>query len=137
MQLLRSSGLALTGLDIGMRESWTEWLRRTPKMRSRVAEVYDGATATRLGLYSGNVAVQIHCGSRGLGHQICEDYVSRFQKTARDYGIELPDRELVCAPFDSTEGQEYFRAMACAANFAFANRQLLAHMILPRCDRPF
>jgi tRNA-splicing ligase RtcB len=95
----------------------------------KVAEVYDGPSAARLGIYSGNVAVQIHCGSRGLGHQICEDYVSRFQKTARDYGIELPDRELVCAPFDSREGQEYFRAMACAANFAFANRQLLAHMI--------
>jgi tRNA-splicing ligase RtcB len=95
----------------------------------RVAEVYDQATATSLGIYLGNVAVQIHCGSRGLGHQICEDYVSRFQKTARDYGIELPDRELVCAPFDSREGQEYFHAMACAANFAFANRQLLAHMI--------
>ncbi len=95
----------------------------------RVAEVYDGATAARLGIYEDNVAVQIHCGSRGLGHQICEDYVSRFQKTARDYGIELPDRELVCAPFDSKDGQEYFRAMACAANFAFANRQLLAHLI--------
>ncbi len=94
-----------------------------------IAEVYDQATAARLGLYSGSVAVQIHCGSRGLGHQICEDYVSRFQKTARDYGIELPDRELVCAPFDSREGQEYFHAMACAANFAFANRQFLANMI--------
>ena len=95
----------------------------------KIAEVFDQATAARLGLYSGNVAVQIHCGSRGLGHQVCEDYVGRFQKTARDYGIELPDRELVCAPFDSKEGQEYFHAMACAANFAFANRQLLAHMI--------
>ena len=95
----------------------------------RVTEVYDQPTAARLGIYAGNVAVQIHCGSRGLGHQVCEDYVSRFQKTAQDYGIELPDRELVCAPFDSKEGKEYFRAMACAANFAFANRQLLAHMI--------
>ncbi len=95
----------------------------------RVTEVYDGPTAARLGIYLANVAVQIHCGSRGLGHQICEDYVSRFQKTTRDYGIELPDRELVCAPFDSREGHEYFCAMACAANFAFANRQLLAHLI--------
>ncbi len=95
----------------------------------KVAEVYDDAAAARLGIYSGNIAVQIHCGSRGLGHQICEDYVSRFQKTARDYGIELPDRQLVCAPFDSKDGQEYFHAMACAANFAFANRQLLACMI--------
>jgi tRNA-splicing ligase RtcB len=55
--------------------------------------------------------------------------VGRFQKTVKDYGITLPDRELVCAPFESSEGQEYFRAMACAANFAFANRQLLAHLI--------
>jgi tRNA-splicing ligase RtcB len=95
----------------------------------KVCEVYDQATAARLGIYLGNVAVQIHCGSRGLGHQVCEDYVSRFQKTVQDYGITLPDRELVCAPFDSKEGQEYFHAMVCAANFAFANRQLLAHLI--------
>jgi tRNA-splicing ligase RtcB (3'-phosphate/5'-hydroxy nucleic acid ligase) len=65
----------------------------------------------------------------GLGHQICEDYVSRFQKNGPEYGITLPDCELVCAPFDSSEGQEYFHAMACAANFAFANRQLLTHLI--------
>jgi len=95
----------------------------------RVADVYDPAAAARLGIYSNNVAVQIHCASRGLVHQVCEDYVSRFQKTARDYNIELPDRELVCVPFGSPEGQEYFHAMACAANFAFANRQLLAHLI--------
>ncbi|MBZ5680489.1 MAG: RtcB family protein [Acidobacteriia bacterium] len=95
----------------------------------KVAEVYDQPTAARLGIFSGNVAVQIHCGSRGLGHQVCEDYVSRFQKAVQDYGIILPDRELVCAPLDSHEGQEYFHAMACAANFAFANRQLLTHMI--------
>jgi tRNA-splicing ligase RtcB (3'-phosphate/5'-hydroxy nucleic acid ligase) len=95
----------------------------------RVTEVYDLPTAARLGIYVGNVAVQIHCGSRGFGHQVCEDYVSRFQKTVRDFEIDLPDRELVCAPFGSKEGQEYFHAMACAANFAFANRQLLAHMI--------
>jgi tRNA-splicing ligase RtcB len=95
----------------------------------KVAEIYDEATAARLGIYSGNVTVQIHCGSRGFGHQVCEDYVSRFQKAVQDYGITLPDRELVCVPFDSPEGQEYFHAMACAANFAFANRQLLTHMI--------
>jgi len=100
----------------------------------RVAEVYDDITAARLRIYSGNIAVQIHCGSRGLGHQICEDYVSRFQKTAQDYRIELPDCELVCAPFNSKEGQEYFCAMACAAHFAFANRQLLAHMIRQSFD---
>ena len=95
----------------------------------RIAEVYDQAIAARLNICQDNITVQIHCGSRGLGHQICEDYVSRFQQSVHDYGITLPDRELVCVPFDSDEGQEYFRAMACAANFAFANRQLLAHLI--------
>ena len=95
----------------------------------KVAEIYDQTIAARLGIATGNVALQIHCGSRGLGHQVCGDYVSQFQKAVRDYGITLPDRELVCAPFDSKEGQEYFHAMACAANFAFANRQLLTHMI--------
>jgi tRNA-splicing ligase RtcB (3'-phosphate/5'-hydroxy nucleic acid ligase) len=95
----------------------------------RIAEVYDPAIAARLNIYQDSIAVQIHCGSRGLGHQVCEDYVSRFQKSVHEFGITLPDRELVCVPFDSNEGQEYFRAMACAANFAFANRQLLAHLI--------
>lgn len=101
----------------------------------RIAEVYDQPIATRLNIYQDGIAVQIHCGSRGLGHQVCEDYVSRFQKSVHDYGITLPDRELVCVPFDSDEGQEYFRAMACAANFAFANRQLLAHLIRQSFDQ--
>lgn len=95
----------------------------------RVAVVYDGETADRLGLFPGQVVAQIHCGSRGLGHQVCTDYVSRFQQTVREYGIELPDRELVCAPFDSKPGQDYVQAMACAANYAFANRQVLAYHI--------
>lgn len=95
----------------------------------RVTTVYDKEAARRLGLFPEQVVVQIHCGSRGLGHQVCEDYVSRFQKTVQEYGIQLPDRELVCAPFDSPEGQDYFRAMTAAANFAFANRQVLAHLI--------
>lgn len=95
----------------------------------RVAEVYDGDTADRLGLFPNQVVAQIHCGSRGLGHQVCTDYVSRFQQTIHSYHIELPDRELVCAPFESPEGQEYAQAMAAAANFAFCNRQILAHHI--------
>jgi tRNA-splicing ligase RtcB len=98
----------------------------------RVAEVFDEEAAERLKLFPDQVVVQIHCGSRGFGHQVCEDYVGRFQTTVRDYGIELPDRELVCAPFESDEGQQYFRALACAANFAFANRQVLTHRI--RCS---
>ncbi|MFB3918263.1 MAG: RtcB family protein [Terriglobales bacterium] len=95
----------------------------------RVAAVYDDTAADRLGLFATQVVVQIHCGSRGFGHQVCTDYVSRFQQTVREYEIELPDRELACAPFSSPEGQDYFRAMTCAANFAFANRQVLAHHI--------
>jgi tRNA-splicing ligase RtcB len=78
-------------------------------------------------LVQGNLALQIHCGSRGFGHQVCTDYVSSFQKAVKKYGINLPDRELVCAPLDSPEGQDYLAAMRCAANYAFANRQLLAH----------
>jgi len=94
-----------------------------------VAEVYDAAIADRLGLFAEQVVVQIHCGSRGLGHQVCTDYVNDFQRAVREYQIELPDRELVCAPLNSPEGQTYFKGMAAAANFAFANRQILAYHI--------
>ena len=94
-----------------------------------VEQVFDTEAAEVLGLYPGQVVVQIHCGSRGFGHQVCTDYVSSFQSTVRKYGIRLPDRELVCAPFDSPEGRAYLAAMACAANYAFANRQVLAHLV--------
>jgi tRNA-splicing ligase RtcB (3'-phosphate/5'-hydroxy nucleic acid ligase) len=93
----------------------------------RVASLYDEKVADVLGLFLNQVVAQIHCGSRGLGHQVCQDYVDRFQSVVREYEIELPDRELVCAPYSSPEGQDYARAMAAAANFAFANRQVLAH----------
>jgi tRNA-splicing ligase RtcB len=79
-----------------------------------------------MGLEEGNLVVQIHCGSRGFGHQICTDYVDDFQKVIHKYGIKLADRELVCAPMNSPEGQAYMSAMRCAANYAFANRQILA-----------
>ena len=94
-----------------------------------VDEVYDETAATRMGLSPGRVVAQIHCGSRGFGHQVCTDYVARFQRVVHQYGIELPDRELVCAPLSSPEGQDYLAAMKGAANFAFANRQLLTHLI--------
>jgi len=89
--------------------------------------VFDEEVADAFGLWPGQVVLQIHCGSRGFGHQICTDYVQRLQKAIHAYGIALPDRELVCAPFDSPEGQDYFGAMVCAANYAWANRQLLTH----------
>jgi tRNA-splicing ligase RtcB (3'-phosphate/5'-hydroxy nucleic acid ligase) len=92
-----------------------------------IETIFDPDSAAVFGLREGCLAVSIHCGSRGLGHQVCTDYVQDFQSAVRRYGIELPDRELVCAPMDSPEGQAYLGAMRAAANFAFANRQLLAH----------
>ena len=92
-----------------------------------VEEIFDAEAAAVMGLEPGCLAVQIHCGSRGFGHQICTDYVHDFQWAVINYGIKLPDRELVCAPFDSSEGQAYLAAMKAAANYAFTNRQALAY----------
>lgn len=94
-----------------------------------VDEISDAESAEQVGLFPGQVVVQIHSGSRGFGHQICTDYVHRFQPLVHQYGIELPDRELVCAPLDSPEGQDYLSAMKAAANYAFTNRQVLTHHI--------
>jgi tRNA-splicing ligase RtcB len=92
-----------------------------------VDQIFDPQAAQVMGLQEGHLVVQIHCGSRGFGHQICSDYVQEFQGAVKRYGIHLPDRELVCAPLDSPEGQSYLGAMRSAANYAFANRQVLAH----------
>lgn len=94
-----------------------------------VRDVFDADAADAFGLRPNQVVVFIHCGSRGFGHQICTDYVRSFQKAVHDYDIQLPDRELVCAPLGSEEGQSYLKAMRGAANFAFANRQVLAHQV--------
>jgi len=91
----------------------------------QVEEVYDESTADVLGLYPGQVTVSIHTGSRGLGYQVCDDYLKVMLKAARKYGITLPDRQLCCAPLQSDEARSYLAAMACAANFAFANRQMI------------
>jgi tRNA-splicing ligase RtcB len=92
-----------------------------------VSEVYDPAGAKAIGLAPGQVTVIVHTGSRGFGHQICDDYLKRMVRAAERYGIELPDRQLCCAPLGSSEAKSYFGAMACAANFAFANRQIITH----------
>jgi tRNA-splicing ligase RtcB len=92
-----------------------------------IAEIYNKQAARAMGLYAGEIAVQIHTGSRGFGHQICTDYVRRLQGSIYKFGIDLPDKQLVCAPIDSPEGQDYLGAMRCGANFAFLNRQLLAN----------
>lgn len=91
-----------------------------------VEEIYDPEVARAFGLRENQVVVQIHCGSRGFGHQICDDYVKSLQTAVQKYGISIPDRELVCAPIDSPEGRAYYGAMACAVNYAFVNRQVLA-----------
>ncbi len=93
-----------------------------------VDEVFDAEGAAQMGLdEAGRVVVWIHCGSRGLGHQVCDDYVKVMNAAMRDYEIVLPDRQLACAPVDSAEGRDYMAALRCAANFAWANRQCIAH----------
>jgi tRNA-splicing ligase RtcB len=92
-----------------------------------VEQIFDSQAAQAMGLQEGCLAVMIHCGSRGFGHQVCTDYVKEFQEAVRRYGIHLPDRELVCAPMDTPEGKAYLGAMRSAGNYAFANRQVLAH----------
>jgi tRNA-splicing ligase RtcB len=91
-----------------------------------VEKIFDEKTAKKFGLFSGQAVVLIHTGSRGLGHQIATDYIKIMMKALPKYGIILPDRELSCVPFNSKEGQDYFKAMSAGANFAWANRQLIA-----------
>jgi tRNA-splicing ligase RtcB len=92
-----------------------------------VEEIFDEKAAAVFGLEKGQVAVLIHSGSRGLGYQICDDYLAVMMKRIGSLGFALPDRQLACAWIDSKEGQDYLAAMACAANYAWANRQLLMH----------
>ena len=92
-----------------------------------VAEIFDERVAERFGLRRDQITVMIHSGSRGLGHQVCDDHLRVMIAATRKYGIELPDRQLCCAPLGSPEGQRYLAAMAAAANFAFANRQVMTH----------
>jgi tRNA-splicing ligase RtcB len=92
--------------------------------------IYDKELAAKLGIdRPGQIVVTIHCGSRGFGHQVATDYLKVFAAALKKYGIEVRDKELACAPFSSPEGQDYFKAMACAANNAFANRQVIAHRV--------
>ncbi len=93
-----------------------------------IEEIFNEKIAYDLGFFKGQIFVMIHTGSRGFGHQICSDYVNIMIAAARKYGIKLYDRELACAPFKSQEGQGYFNSMKAAANFAWANRQILKDM---------
>ena len=92
-----------------------------------VEHLYDEQAGNVLGLFPGQVTVLIHTGSRGFGHQVCTDYLATMERAVKKYGIQLPDRQLACAPFDSAEAQAYLGAMRAAANYAWANRQCLTH----------
>ncbi|OUJ19121.1 RNA 3'-P ligase RtcB family protein [Methanonatronarchaeum thermophilum] len=94
-----------------------------------VDEVIDQDTAEKFGLTKNQIIVMIHTGSRGFGHQVCTDYVKKLEKATKKYNIDIPDKQLACAPFDSKEGQDYFAAMACAANYAWVNRQVIASWV--------
>jgi tRNA-splicing ligase RtcB len=90
-----------------------------------VEEVFDRSAADAFGVTEGLVLLQLHCGSRGFGHQVCSDYLETMQRASQKYGIDLPDRQLACAPLKSPEGQRYFAAMVAAANYAWCNRQVI------------
>jgi len=94
-----------------------------------IKEVYDTPAAEAFGLFEGQVTVMIHTGSRGLGYQICDDNIRDMIKASGKYGISLPDKQLCCAPIESVEGRRYLSAMAAAANYAFANRQMIMHWV--------
>lgn len=95
-----------------------------------VEEIYDQRAAAVMGIEEpGQVVAMIHTGSRGFGYQICDDSLVVMQKAVQRYGIQIPDRQLACAPVDSPEGRDYFAAMACAANYAWANRQFITHWV--------
>jgi len=94
-----------------------------------VAEIFDEGMARMMGLWKDQVTIFIHTGSRGFGHQVCDDYIRVMMNAAKKYQIDLPDPQLCCAPVSSPEGKQYLGAMACAANFAFTNRQMITHWV--------
>ncbi len=91
----------------------------------KVEEIYEPETATRFGLFKDQITLMIHSGSRGLGYQVCDDFLAYMTKHVKKIGLSLPDRQLSCAMIQSAPGQKYYNAMACAANYAWANRQIL------------
>ncbi len=95
----------------------------------RVSRLFDGRAAAAFGIREGQLTILIHSGSRGLGHQVCTDYVKQMDSALQRYDIDLPDRQLACAPQSSPEGKSYLAAMAAAANFAWANRHAMAHAV--------
>jgi tRNA-splicing ligase RtcB len=104
----------------------------------KVDKIHDQKIAKIFGIANeGQVTVMIHCGSRGFGHQICSDYLRVMERAIQKYKIEIPDRELACAPGKSNEAQDYYQAMACAVNYAFVNRQVIAHWVRQSFEQVF
>ncbi len=95
----------------------------------KVEEIFNEKVAEVFGLFKDQVVIMIHCGSRGLGHQVCTDYLKTMIPAMQRYKINMPDREFACVPFKSDEGQKYFSAMAAAANYAWANRHMITHYV--------
>src|SRR5439155_24102700 len=102
-----------------------------------VEQIHDERAAAAMGLQREQVVVLVHCGSRGLGHQVCTDYLAQMGDAMKRYGIALPDRQLACVPIQSPEGQSYLAAMRAAANFAWANRQSIQHFLRGSFQRIF
>lgn len=103
-----------------------------------IDRIYDERIAKRWSLESeGQVCIMVHCGSRGFGHQVCTDYLDTFVRAMKSYGIKVPDNQLACAPFSSQEGQNYLKAMSCAINFAFVNRQLIVYQVRKAFEHVF
>ncbi|KAA0003472.1 MAG: RtcB family protein [Thermoplasmata archaeon] len=103
----------------------------------KVEEIYDEEAAKVYGVKKNQIVVMIHTGSRGCGHQICTDHLRVLENAVKKYGISLPDRQLACAPVHSKEGESYFKAMACAANFAWCNRQMIVHWVRQSFEKVF
>jgi len=104
----------------------------------KASNIVDEKTAKVFGIHTPDqIVVMVHCGSRGFGHQIASDYLKVFDQSMKKYNIQVNDRELSCAPFSSEEGQKYYKAMACAANMAFANRQVILHRIREGFEKIF
>lgn len=100
----------------------------------RVEKIYDEGIAKAFGLFEGQITVMIHTGSRGFGHQVCTDFLEVMEKASKAYGITLVDRQLACAPIESKEAQNYYGAMCCAANYAWANREIITHWVRKSFD---
>jgi tRNA-splicing ligase RtcB len=102
-----------------------------------VDQIYDSEIANKLRIYLSSITLMIHTGSRGFGYQICDDYLRIMSQAVQKYGIKLPDRQLACAPVSSPEAQNYIKAMRCAANYAWANRQCITYLVRKAFEKVF